>query len=84
MPQDLAYEAELNRVVRSLGLDQTSNPEGAIIEHCVQQLREWLASHGEPETLDELVDRFAQSLDLRFEDVHGHDGMTSLMQRMTR
>ena len=82
MPQDVAYQAELNRVARSLGLDQPRDLEDAIIDHCLQQLREWVASHGEPETLDELVDRFAQSLDMRFEEVHDYDGMTSLMERM--
>ena len=82
MPQDVAYQAELNRVARSLGLGQTRNLEDAIIDHCLQQLRGWVASHGEPETLDGLVDRFAQSLDIRFEEVHGYDGMTSLMERM--
>ena len=82
MPRDVAYQAELNRVARSLGLDQTRNLEHAIIYHCLEQLREWVASHGQPETLDELVDRFAQSLDMRFEEVHGHEGMTLLMDRM--
>ena len=33
-------------------------------------------------SLNELIDRFAQSLDMRFEKVHGHDDMTSLLERM--
>ena len=49
MRYDVAYQAELNRVARVLGLQQTPDLEDAIIEHCLKQLREWVASHGEPE-----------------------------------
>ncbi len=82
MPHDVAYQVELNRVASLLGINHARGLEDAIIDHCLKQLREWVASHGELETLNELVDRFAQSLDMRFEEVHGHDGMTSLMERM--
>ena len=82
MPHDVAYQVELNRVASLLGINHARDLEDAIIDHCLKQLREWVASHGELETLNELVDRFAQSLDMRFEEVHGHDGMTSLMERM--
>ena len=82
MQQNVAYQTELRRVATSLGLQQTRHLEGAIINHCLTQLRQWVISHGQPATLSELVNHFVLSLDMRFEEIHGRDDMDSLVERM--
>ena len=76
------YQEVLQRAANLLELSHSGDLEQAIIDHCLNKLRDWIAAHGEPETLSQLVDRFAMSLDVRFEEVRGPDGMNALLERM--
>ena len=76
------YQEVLQRAANQLGLSGSRDLEPAIIDHCLNQLRDWLLTHGEPETLSQLVDRFAMSLDVRFEEVRGPADMDALLNRM--
>ena len=74
-----AYQWELKRVAKELGLAQTGDIEAAIIAHCLDQLREWAVSYGNPDTLSELTDHFATSLGMQLKEVRGQEDIDSLL-----
>ena len=76
------YPQVLQRTADQLGLSRSRNLEQSIVDHCLNELRGWVAAHGQPETLSELVNSFALSLDVRFEEVRGPDDMDDLANRM--
>ena len=71
----------LDRVADQLGLNRSGDLEQAIIDHCLNELRGWIAVHGTPENLSQLVDRFALSLDVRFEEIREPSDMQALLGR---
>lgn len=77
------YELELNRVAKELGLGRTDNIESMIIEHCLARLRVWVAVHGTPETLTELANGFAASLDLRITEVRTEADIDAVLEEVT-
>ncbi|MDE0077735.1 MAG: hypothetical protein OXO50_09460 [Caldilineaceae bacterium] len=76
------YELELNRVAEELGLGRTDNVEDMIIEHCLARLRAWVAAHGIPETLSELANGFAASLDLRITEVRTEADIDAVLEEV--
>lgn len=77
------YELELNRVARKLGLRRADNVEDMIIEHCLARLRGWVAVHGTPETLTELANGFAASLDLLITEVRTEADIDAVLEQIT-
>ena len=77
------YELELNRVAEELDLGPTDNIEGMIIEHCLALLRGWVAVHGTPETLTELANEFAASLNLLITEVHTEADIDAVLEELT-
>ena len=76
------YPDVLRRAANQLGLGRSPDLEQAIIDHCLNELRDWIVVHESPETLSQLVDRFALSLDVRFEEIRGISDMDALLGRM--
>ena len=76
------YQETLQRAADRLGLSRSKDLEQAIIDYCLNQLRDWIVAHGESETLSQLLDRFAISLDVHFEEVRGPDDLDALLNRM--
>lgn len=74
-----AYQIELKRVTKHLGLAQTGDLEDAIIAHCLNQLREWAVAYGNPDTLSELADHFATSLGMQLTEVRGQEDIDALL-----
>ena len=72
----------LNRVAGQLGLNRSGDLEQSIIDHCLNELRGWIAAHGTPKNLSQLVDRFALSLDVRFEEIRELSDMQALLGRL--
>ena len=77
------YELELNRVAKELRLGRTDKVEGMIIEHCLALLRGWVAVHGTPETLTELANEFAASLNLLITEVHTEADIDAVLEELT-
>ena len=76
------YELELNCVAKELGLGRTDNVEDRIIEHCLALLRDWVAVHGTPETLSELANGFAASLDLLITEVRTETDIDAVLEEV--
>ena len=77
-----AYNNELKRVARRLGLPQTGNIEEAIIRYCHSQVAAWIKEHGQPITLSELSNLFATSLSMGFEEIHSKADLEDLLKRI--
>ena len=78
-----AYQAELTRVARRLGLARTANTEDAIVRHCVGATPNWVAAHGKPQTLSDLARDFATSLDMRISEVRTHADIDALLGELS-
>lgn len=76
------YKLELNRVAEELGLGRSDNVEGMIIEHCLARLRAWVVAHGTPETLSELANGFAASLDLLITEVRTEAEIDAVLDKV--
>lgn len=76
------YQQVLQRTADQLGLSRSGDLEHSIIDHCMNELGDWIVAHGQPETLSQLVDRFALSLEVRFEEIRGPADMDALLNRM--
>ncbi len=77
-----AYDTELKRVARRLGLPRTGNIEEAIIRYCHSQVAAWIKEHGQPITLSELSNLFATSLSMGFEEIHNEADLEDLLKRI--
>lgn len=77
------YEIELNRVAKELGLGRTDDVEDMIIEHCLARLRDWVNAHGTPETLSELANEFAASLDLLITEVRTEADIDEVLREVS-
>lgn len=77
------YDLELNRVAEELGLGRTDNVEGMIIEHCLARLREWVDAHGTPETLSQLANGFAASLNLLITEVRTEADIDAVLEEVS-
>ena len=53
-----------------------------IIEHCLARLRDWVNAHGTPETLSELANEFAASLDLRITEVRTEADIDAVLEEV--
>ena len=80
--EEETYQEVLLRAGHHFGLNRSGNLEQAIIDHCLNELREWTAFHGKPETLSQLVNRYAVSLDVRFEEIWEPSDMDAVVGRM--
>ena len=79
----VGYEKELRRVANELSLGSTGNFENMIVEHCLARLRAWVAVHGTPSNLSELVKEFAASLDMRITEVRTESDIDAALEEMS-
>ena len=78
----LAYQKELRRVAKGLGLPLRGDLEEAIIAHCVREVDRWVAAHGQPGTLTELLELVATSLGIEFEEIRDPKDLENLLSRI--
>lgn len=80
--RDGGYEFELKRVAQELSLGSTGNFEDMIVEHCLARLRAWVAAHGTPQTLSQLANEFAVSLDMQITEVRTEDDIDAALEEV--
>ena len=81
--RNVGYESELKRVAKELSLGSNGNFEDMIVEHCLTRLRAWVAVHGTPPTLNELVNEFAASLDMRITEVRTESDIDAALEEVS-
>jgi len=80
--QKIAYEQELKKVTRRLGLALRGDLEQAILDYCKKQIERWVVAHGQPETLTELLALVATSLGITFDEIHDDGDLAALLVRI--
>jgi len=76
-----AYQKELRRVAKQLCLPAGGNVEETIVQHFVDKLARWIAIYGQPRSLTELLDLFAVSLGMSFEEIQSDADLKYLLKR---
>jgi hypothetical protein len=77
-----AYEAELRRVAKTLGLPLRGDLEGAIIEHCKARFGQWVAMYGQPTTLADLLALAAACLNVEVVEIHNDADLQELLRQI--
>lgn len=76
-----AYDEELRKVAKRLGLPSRGDLEEAILRHCAAQVAKWIDAYGQPASLTDLLNLVATSLGVVFEEVHDSTEMDALLRR---
>jgi hypothetical protein len=80
--QRQAYEREVRSIAKRLGIPLHGDVEAALIRYAVSRIREWIAAHGQPSDLGELLKNIATSLQLEIVEVRSEDDIDQLLKRI--
>lgn len=78
----LAYQRELVAAARRLGLPARGDLERSLINHATETIRAWIAAHGRPKDLCELLERVAISFSVEIIEIHDDSDITALLKRI--
>ena len=78
----LAYQQELTAAARRLGIPARGNVERTLIRYAVDKVREWIAAHGKPKNLSDLLDKVAMSFSLEIVEIHEDRDIAQLLERI--
>ena len=78
--QRSAYEQQLRIAAKRLGIPLRGNIEQALIKYALRKIEEWVAAHGEPARLTDLLRGIAGSLRLQVVEIHNDDDMRQLLE----
>ena len=76
-----AYQRELQRVAKQHCLPAGGNVEETIVQYFVDKLARWIAAIGQPQTLSEVLDLFAVSLGMSFEEIWSDADLEDFLRR---
>ena len=77
-----AYQRELVSAARRLGLPTHGDIEPLLIEHAVKKVRTWIAAHGKPATLSDLLQKIAVSFAVEIIEIHSDEDVEALHSRI--
>lgn len=75
-----AYNQQLHTVAKRLGLPLRGDIESNIIRYCKEELEKWMAAHGQPETLTELLELVTASLNLDIKEIRDERDLGQLLR----
>lgn len=78
----LAYQHELTAAARRLGIPVRGNVERALIRYAVDKVREWIAAHGKPKNLSDLLDKVATSFSVEIVEIREDADIAELLKRI--
>ena len=78
----LAYQRELIAAAKRLGLPARSDIERSLIRHAVETIRAWVAAHGRPKNLSDLLDKIATSFSIEIVEIHSDADIEALLNRI--
>lgn len=78
----LAYERELMAATKRLGLPARGDIETALVNHVLAKIRAWIAAHGQPSNLSDLLEKIALSVSVEFVEIHDDDDVKVLLKRI--
>ncbi|HXG50819.1 MAG TPA: hypothetical protein VNN77_05350 [candidate division Zixibacteria bacterium] len=77
-----AYNHQLRAAAKRLGLPLRGDIESNIIRYCKEELGKWIAAHGQPETLTELLELVTASLNLDIKEVRDEIDLNQLLRNI--
>jgi hypothetical protein len=77
-----AYQQEARGAAKRLGLAVTGDAEGTLVQHALGKVREWIAIHGRPLNLSELLAQIATSFHLEIVEIHDDSDIDELHARI--
>jgi hypothetical protein len=78
----LAYQRELIAAAKRLGLPARGDIERSLIRHATETIRSWIAAHGAPKNLSDLLDKVATSFSVEIVEIHDDADIETLLQRI--
>jgi hypothetical protein len=78
----LAYERELIAAAKRLGLPARGDIERSLIRHATETIRTWIAAHGRPKNLSDLLDKVATSFSVEIVEIHSDADIEALLKRI--
>jgi hypothetical protein len=78
----LAYQRELVAAAKRLRLRAQGDIEKSIINHAIASVRGWIAAHGQPTNLSDLLEKIAVSFSIEIIEIHDDDDLEALFQRI--
>ncbi len=78
----LAYERELFAAAKRLGLRAQGDIEKSIIDHALTTVRGWMAAHGRPSDLSDLLQKIAVSFSIEIFEIHDDNDLEVLFRRI--
>jgi hypothetical protein len=77
-----AYQRELAAAAKRLGLPAHGDVERSLINHAIETVRAWIATHGKPKNLSDLLDRIAVSYSVEIVEIHQESDIAALLSRI--
>lgn len=77
-----AYQSELRAAAKRLGIPLHGDVEAALVRYALAEIDKWIAAHGQPSHLSELLDGIATSLMLEIVEIHSDDDLRLLLERI--
>jgi hypothetical protein len=65
-----------------LGLPARGDLERSLIDHATEKIRTWIAAHGKPKDLSDLLERVATSLSVEIVEIRDDSDITALLKRI--
>lgn len=78
----LAYQRELIAAAKRLGIPARGDIERSLIRHATETIRTWIAAHGTPKNLSDLLRNVATSLCIEIVEIHSDSDIKALYKRI--
>jgi hypothetical protein len=78
----LAYQRELIAAAKRLGLPVRGDIERSLIRHATETIRTWIAAHGRPKNLSDLLDKVATSFSIEIVEINTDADIAALLKRI--
>lgn len=78
----LAYQRELISAAKRLGLPARGDIERSLIRHATETIRTWIAAHGRPKNLSDLLDKVATSFSIEIVEINTDADLAALLKRI--
>ena len=78
----LAYQRELIAAAKRLGLPARGDIERSLIRHATETIRAWIAAHGRPKNLSDLLEKVATSFSVEIVEIHDDSDLAALLKRI--
>lgn len=77
-----AYQRELAAAAKRLGLPARGDIERSLINHAIESVRAWIATHGKPRNLSDLLEKIAVSFSVEIVEIYHDSDIAALLTRI--